>query len=666
MMSVGSLYIFSVNKREFGTLLCEVKMLTSCSVFSVFIVFIAVVTIVVLLIGFRVVVRRWGSADTQIEHFFFNSQVSMINNATQPPDEVPIFFPYPVMPPKEEKDKKKRPRQVDETKHIMSPPAILPVAVQGKPPVAAKPPQMPTPSRAAPPDAAEIALADSPSASLTNANNPSRNPRNAFKAANPYCIAPQHVICEVAPQPLISINAFKYDGKPDSSVASLGPFVQQDLRKQPKFVEEGNVRFFSFSESASMVNSTKDNAEIPTGRNGGCSIVTVMRCTDVENADFVIASLTFGKLPNQKFITRIEDFKYHITRNTWCLLMCVYREKDDGTSFSTFLDNVGNGEEIRVSQTQEALMDTDMKSMVIADPSKDGNTTGVDIAYIGIYDRALSPYERQLIKASCEPILKSPSARATDPKVVADYDLTELNEATLSANKDMKRSMQDKSASKFNLLYNMGRDAVFNTRLSAKSVEMTKSEKFFSPTSCFIDMTDGYTIELFFCVRQFSSEADSVVFCYSALEMNVRTPQIVAGVTSSSFGTSTEIEGHRFSVFYAADIPRFQSKGTLQINQWYHIVFTSESKMFINGEQVETFGRAVVALPVAANQPRYLTIGDYKNADGARVTTDAGNTMNGYIGVVRVYNYPLVHASVKERYMAVKSSGGGDNVYGLP
>jgi hypothetical protein len=636
------------------------------SLITVIAVVIAVATVAIVGVGFHAVIKRWqGTVD--VEHFYSN-QVSMINNATQAPDEVPIFFPYPVTPKQAKKTDATpaEPQVVPPTTPTPTaekkPPALSPIANIKPTKVVASPPG---PSRT--PDSSEGDVVGPPGSSSLEAS-ASKNMRTAFKAANPYCISPQFVVCEVAPQPAITINAFKYDGAVESRVESIGPFGQSSPNLQAKYIEEGKTRFFSFREMATLKITDKDaDVGIPTGRNGGCTLVSVVRCTDVENSDYVIASLKFGDSDQQRYIQTLEDFKYYITRNTWCLLMCIYKEKDKGTSFSTFLDNMANGEELRVSQTQDTLLDTNIKTMVLADPVKEGNTTGVDIAYVGVYDRALTPYERQLIRASCEDILKSPSARTIEPKVVVDYDVTEITDAQLSANDDMRKSLNDKSASKFDLIYNVhGKDALYNTKTTSKSVELSKSDKFFSPTSNFIDMADGYTFELFFCVRQFSSEADSVVMCYSALEMNVRTPQIIAGVTSSTYGTNTQIEGHRFSVVYAADLPRFQSKQTLDENKWYHIAFTSESKMFINGEQVETYGRAVVALPLIANQARYITIGDYKNADGARVSTDAGKTINGYFGLSRIYNYPLNHAAIRERYTIVKNSNGGANVYGLP
>jgi hypothetical protein len=624
-------------------------------------ILIAAATVVVVGIGFHLVIKRWQAANvSEIEHFF-GGQVSMINNATQAQEEMPIFFPYPVTPKKnKENDAKKPPKSAPET--TQSPPPTPSPPMQ--PPPSADPeqraPSAPGPSRS--PGPAAVDAEQDRQAAMDDGDDAARIARNANKVTNPYCITPQFVVCEVAPQPVIAINAFRYDGAPESKVESLGPFNQPNQSMQPTFSEEGKTKFFVFDDAVNLNNTKKDiDVPINSGRNGGCSIVSVIRCSDLENSDFVMTTI------DKMYTMKVDDFRYYITRNTWCLLMVVYKEKDKGTSYSTFLDDVANGEELRVSQTQDSLLDTNINKMIVGDPMKQGNQSRVDIAYLAVYDRALTPYERQLIRASCKDILISPAARTTDPKVVADYDVTEITDERLSASKDMRRTLKDSSASKFDLLYNVyGKDAVFNTKSMTKYVELSKNDKFFSPTSNFIDMTDGYTMELFFYIRQFSTETDSVVMCYSALQANVRTPQIIMGITSSTFGTNTQVEGNRFTVIYAADMQRFQSQTILSINKWYHVVFTSESKMYINGEKVDTYGRALVTLPLVANQARYITVGDYMNADGSRVSTDAGRTMNGFFGLGRIYNYPLNPTAVRERYTVVKNSNGGGNVYGLP
>lgn len=628
-------------------------------------ILIAAATIVVVGIGFSLVIRRWkDAASIEIENFY-GGQVSMINNATQGQDEVPIFFPYPVTPKKKKKEKEEKPPdpEPDVPDPIANPPT--PESPELTPPPSPTPPVEESVPEPAPPDPvtpAEIEVGPSAKPPAIAESDAVRSARIANKVSNPYCIKPQFVVCEVAPQPIISINAFRYDGTLESKVGTIGPFSQPIATLQPTFSEDGINRFFMFDAAAALNNTAKDaDVAMNSGRNGGCSIVAVIRCSDMENPDFVLTRI------EKKYEMKLEDFKYYITRNTWCLLMVVYKEKDRGTSYSTFLDDVANGEELRVSQTQDSLLDTNVNKMIVADPVKKDSVSRVDIAYLGVYDRALTQYERELIRASCNDILISPSARKVDPKVMADYDLTEITEERLDANKDMRRSLVDASPSGFNLIYNVyGKDAIFNSKSKTKYVELSKNDKFFSQTSNYIDMIDGYTVELFFCIRQYSIETDSIVMCYSALQANVRIPQMIMGVTSSTFGTNTQIEGNRFTVIYAADMPRFQSQTVLSVNKWYHVVFTSESKMFINGQRVETYGRALVTLPLVVNQARYITVGDYMNADGSRVSTDAGKSMNGFFGLGRIYNYPLTPAAAQERYTVVKNSNGGGNVYGLP
>ena len=620
------------------------------------------------------------------EHFYYGNQVSMINNATAAPyheamPEIPVYMPFPVMPKDEEKN---------EGTPATDPPPSPSDMPPGKPPEPAAPPAMPpaaapqapAPGPGAPPAASPPGMPPSKSTPNPNADGISGpGPLDIEVAlnANPHCINPQYVVCEVAPAPVFSINGFKFDGTPGTKISQLGPLVQRDTEMQPSYKEDARVRYFAFDGAKTLVNDAKETINLPISQNGGCSIVALVRCTDVDNPDYTIASLNYVGTQGKTYSMAIEDFKHYAARNTWGLWMSIYAEKDKGTSYATFLDAVDRGEELRIQQTQESIEDADIRSMGIANPVKEDNSTGVDIAYVGFYDRALTPYERLLIRASCEQIIAAPPPRAIEPRVVADYDLTTITDAYLNTSPDLRRMVKDMSPSKFNLVYNVdGRDAVFQTRVAARCVEMTKNEKFYAASSSYVDLTSGYTFELLFMVRQFSQESDSVIMCYATLENNLRAPQIIIAITPSKAGMANQVEGHRLSVFYQSDMLRFETNETLKENKWYHAIITSESEMFINGEKAKTTGRAVATLQLVASQSRYITIGDYKNADGQRVSADAGNTMNGFYALARIYNYPLSASAAREAYRKAKSVGKNlgdtgegnkkieENVYGLP
>lgn len=407
-----------------------------------------------------------------------------------------------------------------------------------------------------------------------------------------------------------------------------------------------------------------------------------------------------------------------------------------GVTTQIYLNDVENSEQVYVTQTQESLHDTDLAGLEImrkasivegfaddatvggsdvdmmggapaafttapvafaeggapagatdsppsvpavtaavsqsADPSPPSMPAGIDIAYMGIYDRALNLSERRLIARSVQAIIDGQVTPSIKPAAVVDFDITQISAEILDADPDSRRMVKDLSPNKFHLMYNVeGQSVSAQYRLAntqTKCLELTKNEKFFTPTPVNLDTSNGYTIELLFCIREFSSENDSAIFCYATQDANVRVPQLIVSVSSNRSSSSDNIngDGNRLSVFFTHDIPRFECLINLRTNKWYHAVITSDSKIYLNGSQVPTTGRAVTWLPDVIDRGRYLTLGDHNVADSYRVTTDTGISINGFIAVSRFYTAPINDELVKELHRKLRDDRGGQiNAYSI-
>jgi hypothetical protein len=496
-----------------------------------------------------------------------------------------------------------------------------------------------------------------------------------------YCASPQHVVCEVAipAKPILSINAFAITGVAlESGVEFCDPsksVVQSNASDRPKLKEITHaggspLRFLKITGKEPLrIGERTPIAEkvLKNKDNKGFSIVMLAKFNKSEDMS------TYASVKDTPLLlSHTESFKYYTDKSSCVMIIKTVRENRDqdgmlvGSVNALYVNLVEDDEVIHVRQSQQELTDIGLKDLVMMS-NKDADSLAnmdVDLTYFAIYDRPLNMAERVLIRNSVKHILDVGATTKYDLITEAEYNFTTMDPKALEINPNLRRVVQDATQNRFNLVYNVeGENVDIQYRLGStqtKCIELTKNEKLFSPSPVYIDLTtNGYSIELLFCMKQFSDENDSILLSYSSSEFNIRQPQLLVGI-SPRHRIHLDNKGARLSIFYANDLPRFECVVDLQVSKWYHVIVTSESKIFLNGQQAPTLGRAVSYLP---DMNRILAIGDHRATDSYRVSSDHGNSINGYIALAKLYNSPMNIATASDKYNALK--GIDNNAYGI-
>ncbi len=501
---------------------------------------------------------------------------------------------------------------------------------------------------------------------------------------DPFCARPQHVVCEIPipDLPIFSINAFtigdvalgsgvQYTDK-TKSITSTSP-ESRPILKENKY-NDVVVRYLQINNNIHTLNVDQDShvakLVFTPKTNKGYTIVMVARIITPRLDRDQFSYTSVGKTGLK--LTQNESFKYYVNKNNFMLVMKTVREKrgeDDqilGSMAALYVNLMEDEEAIQIKQSQEELQDASLAEMVLlhdkTEQNQDSTKMEVDLVYLGLYDRPLNMVERMLIKKSVEPIINHANVEKYNLEVQAEYDITTMDAAQLEANPDLQRIVRDQSPNRFNLVYNVEGGSIQYrlTQTQTKCIELTKNEKLFTPSPGYIDtITHGYSVELLFCIKELSDDNDSVILSYTITDLNIRLPQLIVGVSSNQ-RSKLEGKGARLSVFFAHDLPRFECLVNMVTSKWYHVIITSDSRIFLNGESAPTLGRAVTWLP---DMNRTLTIGDYKTTDSYRVSSDYGNTIHGYVALARVYNAPINDEIAKNKYTHLRDLDG--NAYGI-
>jgi hypothetical protein len=599
------------------------------------------------------------------EHF---KQVAMINNTQPEPEEWPIFYPVPLPPPmvptmdcccdEDEQVAPPAPLPSQPTPNVPKPSPTIPSQVPTGTPTTPPSKETPTPTiDAKPPTARSPAPAAPPKEPLVPVIT-----TTPTTPGNPYCISPQYVICEVHPAPKISINAYKL-GSVDKAtklqpVQKWEAFEQPDILLQPQYDVEENgfaVSYVKFKNRQSIA-FTPTNVSLDVGKNKGISFVYLARLNEGFDpfGSYKLMAVT------DKYTLTVDDVKYYVLKDKWSLIIKVYKEEDTtgGTTVSTYINEMDDLEEIHIEQLQTS--DKKLEDIVALAPKDVQVMTGaidseIDVVYVGVYDRPLTAYERKtLIRTSCEEIINKLSKELPVPKAILDYNIE-----TIIENNITNKIFTDTSDSALHLMYNESTTPNF-VLAPPKYLALTKNQRFYSQNSVSLDLSAGYSVELLFCGTEFAFENDAVIFAYTIRKTDILYPDIIAKVSTVDSSTT---RGNKFSVTYANSFKRFECQELIEKDMWYHIVFTSESTIYFNGQKVVPKGRAVANIPTMEGQDRYVSIGDNTSATAMVVTNDVGHTMVGRYALIRVYNAPINSDTITLSYNTVK---GTMNPYKLP
>lgn len=605
---------------------------------------LALILVVVLLVA-----SIASSVRNTVEPF---KQVAMINNTMPEPEEWPIFYPVPLPPPVmpcmecPEED----PVEPSPPFHPTHPnPTNTPTKQPSQP-------SLPSP----PPTAQPLPVAASPSPANSQSRSPvAKRPVPQFEAdtpGNPHCISPQYVVCEVHPAPRASVNAFKLGAlepvQSDTKLSKWEGFSQDDATLQPSyFTEDGGFKM-SFVRHTWMQSMpfTAENVKLSIGKNKGVSLVFLARFTDDFDAYDTYKLLVVG----DKYTLTIADIKYYVVRGRWMFIIKTFAEEDMGVVIRTFVNDMDETEEITVAQRQ--LGDMTIEDMETNNIHLMIGNIGVvvDVVYAGVYDRALTAYERKgLIRLSVDEIINLPGPVPV-PKALVNYDVEGMTMAAIGQNNKL---FIDSSDNGNHLLYNQQTTPAFQIQAPPKYLSLTKNQRFYSQNPVSMDLDFGYSVELLFSCIEFGQENNLVVFTYSsqnkASSGERDIPDIIAQITTVDNNT---IRGNLFSVFYAANLRSFECQEVVEANKWYHIVFTSDSTMFVNGVKVVPRGKAVANMPTLEGHKRYISIGDMNSANSLTISNDTGRTLVGKYALARIYNGPLTSEAVMTRYNAVKGT----------
>jgi hypothetical protein len=422
-------------------------------------------------------------------------------------------------------------------------------------------------------------------------------------------------------------------------------------------MEWEGVPYFEFTKKQTMAYVQAPPATLEIKANKGCTIVALAR---VESYDFA-TDITLIGMSENKYSLTLNDFKYYIQNKRWMLFIKVWDESKDQTGLTilSYIDFMDENDEVAVSQDQSTLPVADVKTLVVAKPGTDPSATqgaalsvesamATHIAYASVYDRALTDKERNMVLESVRKILDNQPIFEDAIEAVVDYDIM----ASKQSSEFDQRTVKDRNArNMFHLRYNMDIVPEKYEFRPFPSLRLTKNDKYYTDRSVYLEMPDGYSIELMFCVEEFSNDVASVIFCYSVIASESGIPQLIAGVTATD-----SAKGNLFYVqFFTQEIKtgRLESSVRISPGEWYHVIVTSDSKIFVNGvRDKDARGRAVTNFPAASG--RYISIGDYKNPDIDSTTSDYGNTMHGGISLARIYNAPVTQAKVDQLYFNVK------------
>jgi hypothetical protein len=603
------------------------------------------------------------------EHF---AQVSMVNNTGGGGNdqEIPVY--YPVL-----SYGTNGMQNTSSSCPSTEPPTPAQAPAAPSPPAASIPYQSPTPAPFALPYSQiltpEPAATRQPYPKIVTATPAPHGlqPAPGPPAVQYHCDQPKYTICEVIPIPAVSLHAFRFFAKEGKNMVGEVVDTVEDVFKRSDTVVEPtlqttlpellSVPYFELKTfqqhfTYAPIKSNPNGLNIRT--NKGCSFVMLARLSSAENSDYIFASLDPS---GSTYTMSMEDYKYYLQIDKWMLFIKVWTQSDNnaGRSIHTFLNTIDEKDEIYVFQDQMPLTDASLDNLVICgvDAKVTTNSTALttcDVAYLGIYDRALNAYERSLIQASCIDILiKQPDA-ITPPVAIADFDvltmdITIMNDETFDFNR-----IRDLSGNN-NLLYNNDNAKNVMGRWQTQPfpfLELTKNDKYHTESSTFLDLPSGYTLELLFCGIEFSADNHSIIFSYSTMETNASLPQMVANITATN-----STEGNVFSVIFFTSredkMGRLDSSIRIETGTWYHIIVTSESKIYINGVlDPDTRGHAVTRFP--STQGRYINIGDYNNPEVNSSSSDYGNTLRGRISLAKIFNGPMNSAQVEESYNKIK------------
>ena len=621
------------------------------------------VLVLVYYIGVAIYIKRNEREVYEVYEEF--AQVAMINNSGTP-TEWPVYTPQFPAPPRKCCKKK-----------CGGAPLVLPTqpdAVAPGPdaanPAAPKPASVRDPAKPNPPGRTAVTPIAAPPRQVQRELSVVAIPPGA-RERQYVCAVPQYTVCEVVPAPPISFHAFRFvaigDGKSfmKRKVANVeDTFRQADMELQPTLLqtepEWESVPYFEFVKAQTMPYTRIPPATLDVQRNRGCSIVALVR---IQNYDLGASDVTLMGMTPQIYALTVNEFRYYIQNNRWMLYIKVWDESDDNTGVTvrSYLDFMNEKDEVSISQNQSKLPAANVQTIAVARPASaqpagSGAVLSIEramaahVAYASVYDRALVDKERNLIFASVAKIIENQPVYSETIEAIVDYDILSIK--AFDDPKEQRRIKDKSSRNGFDLQYNVDMNPEKYSFKPFTSIQLTKNDKYYTSQSVYLEMPDGYSMELMFSVDEFSSDVASVIFCYSVIADVSSTPQLIAGVTATD-----SAKGNLFYVQYFTQqeekTGRLESSVRISPGEWYHVIVTSESKIFINGvRDTSTRGRAVTNFPAATG--RYITIGDYKNPAIDSTTSDYGNTMKGGISLARMYNAPITQTKVDELYSNVK------------
>ena len=622
---------------------------------------LAVFLLVVLLVG--IVGFAVATFPRQLEAF---KQVAMINNTMPEPEEWPIFYPVPLPPPNLPcvECPEDAPTVPGATPGQV--PAGQPVPVGGSTPSKPSTPGTPssTPTTAAPPAALAASPAKMAASPVAAKPVPVVEPT---VPGNPHCVSPKYVVCEVHPAPKVSANAFRLSAVDNvaakSAIAKWDGFSQGEATKQPMYHVDEGTPMVSYVKYTWQQNMAYDGAAatLDIGKNKGASLVFIGRFVDDFDAFDTYKLLAVG----EKYTLTIGDIKYYIIKGKWMFVIKTFAVEDQGVAVRTFINDVDDTEETWVGQRQleELRMeDADAKDVQLMVGNIGAN---VDVVYAGVYDRALTAYERKgLIKPSITDILAIPGPTYT-PRIIVEYNIEKI---TPELAKDPRKQFIDSAAGSSSpapLSYNETTSPAFEVASAPKFLALTKNQRFYSPNPVRLDLSSGYTVELLFSGADFAKENNAVIFTYSTQENAAISgerdiPDIIAQITTVD---KSSVRGNLFSVQYAGNLRSFECEEILNENTWYHVVFTSESTMIVNGVKVLPKGKAVANIPTYEGHQRYISIGDRNTVTALQISSDTGRTMVGKYALVRIYDGALTTDAILASYEKWKMAS---NPYLLP
>ncbi len=622
--------------------------------------FVKLLVLLVLFLIFYAFVT-WMARRNQVESY---TQVSMINNSGPGDDEMPVFYPKPMCKPK--KKCPKMPTIIPN--NIPTPQPNTPTFKGPDLPPLVQPPHNEIPHtnegsplpRMVPPRAAPSNPPKAqPTAPLPLEDN--KKPSVTYE-----CAKPQYTVCEVVPAPKVSMHVFRFmntsEGKQalEKEVSNFEDmFVQDDEKYKPKLLQTEeewlSVPYLQHVGMSSLPFKSKapiDGFDIVAGK--GCSLVVLARLQNTENADYTLMGL------GDMYKMNVHDFRYYIRENKWMLFIKVWRQGDnnDGMSIHTFLDAVDDKDEISIQQMQNEIIAQGIDALHVCKagkvlPSVMAKELVCELAYAGVYDRALQAGERHLIWKSVEEILRKQPLSVPSPKAIVEYNMLAM-EGAPSPSFEYNKVKDSSIVNSFDLIMNSENTDNVGGRYRFNPfthLVLTKADKFFTQSSSYLEFPDGYSIEIMFVGTEFSETNPNILFCYATPSEESAQPQMIVNVSP----TDTD-KGNLMSVIFFTrqkDVGRIESSLRISPGRWYHVVITSESQIFINGMMdPKPRGRSVTHFPSATG--RYITIGDYKNPDVYVATTDYGNTIHGNISVARVYNTALNQSQVDGMFDKVR------------